>query len=114
MPAVAWEPIVGVAFGVGSIVLGIASTRGSFRRSEPWYRDPEMPWFLRNGGFALIPFGIAILALIAAAVTSDEKAVSAVCVVVFVVGLLGGLVFMIRPPEWVKPDWVRREESTGR
>jgi hypothetical protein len=33
---------------------------------------------------------------------------------VFVVGLLVGLVFMIRPPEWVKPDWVRREESTGR
>lgn len=111
--ALEWQPVVGFLVGAGMIVLGLASSRGSFRRWEPWYRDPDMPWFLRNGAFGLVPFGIAIISLMAAAMTSSNRGVAAVGVVVFLVAFVVGLVFMIRPPEWVKPPWARAARASG-
>jgi hypothetical protein len=105
--ALEWQPVVGVVAGAAMVALGIASSRGSFRGWEPWYRDPDMPWFLRNGAFALVPFGIAIIGLMAAAVASSRQALATVGVVIFVFGLITGIVFMIRPPRWIKPPWAR-------
>ena len=102
--AIEWQLILGLLGGVGMIVLGIASSRGSFRRWEPWYRDPAMSWFLRNGAFALVPFGIGVVGLVLAALTSSRShAVAWIGVVVLLVGFAVGLVFMIHPPNRVKP-----------
>ena len=115
--ALEWQPVVGFLVGGGMIALGIVSTRGRFRRWEPWYRYSDMPRFLRNGAFALVPFGVAILGLMAAAVTSSNHGVATVGALVFLIAFIVGLVFMIHPPAWVKPRWARASaarDSGGR
>ncbi len=111
--AIEWQLTVGLLGGVGMIVLGIASSHGSFRRWDPWYRDSAMPWFLRNGAFALVPFAIGVVGLVVAALASSRShAVAWIGVVVFLVGFAVGLVFMIRPPDRVKPAWAREYDGS--
>src|SRR4051794_8185214 len=109
--AYTWQPAVGVLGGVAMVALGVASSRGSFRRWEPWYRDPGAPFYLRNAAFALVPFGIAILGITGAGLTSSDHAVSSVGVIIFFLGIVLGVIFMIRPPDFVKPPWAREAED---
>jgi hypothetical protein len=107
----AWQPAAGIVGGIALIALGVASSRGAFRRWESWYRDPAMPFYLRNGAFALVPFGLADLGLMGAALTHANHAVSSVGAAIFVIGVGVGVAFMIRPPQWVKPTWARTEDG---
>ena len=98
--------------GLLAIVFGVLSIRGSWRRWEPWHRNPNLPFYLRNGAFAMIPFGVTLLGLSGAILTGNRHhTVATVCVLAVFAGFVVGIWFMARPPGFLKPDWLRREEQ---
>ncbi len=110
--------LVSLIFGVGGLAQGILFRLGYSRRLGEWYFYRDLPFFIRNLGFFLIPGGAAILtfSVIIAIGRSgaDQQGAGAfalmMCFVFFVVGIM----FAWRPPNWLKPDWLRDRESRTR
>jgi hypothetical protein len=111
--AIAWEPVAGIAGGIFLIVLGVLSRTGRYRRWESWYRNGELPLYLRNLAFAMVPFGISVLALMVGALIAERNRglaggfVGLTCLAFGV-----GLAFLRNPPRWLKPKWIRNEEDS--
>lgn len=102
---------VAIIFAVAGLIAifnGVRWKRGRLTELHRWHQNPELPFYIRNAGFAMLPIG-AFCLLIAAVFPIgliDELwaeylglSVTALAMVVFLVGLI----FMIRPPAWLGP-----------
>ncbi len=104
------------SIGVLSIAMAIAFKRGRARRLAFAYWDPTIPWYIRNAVFGFAPTGVAALAaaVIGLAGTTDTLT-GAFVALPFILSL--GPVFLLvilwarRPPDFLKPDWLRAEEA---
>jgi len=74
----------------------------------------DMPFFMRNGWAGLLPFGVTCI------LVGDQRCVVAprrrrpalgFAFVGSMLGLLATTLIMVRPPDWIKPAWMRREEA---
>jgi threonine/homoserine/homoserine lactone efflux protein len=96
-----------------------AFRKGRLRQSARWYFDRHQPDFVRNMPFAALPVGIAFMAaavVIVAGRAAGFWADVAVAIgsLTLVTGLIVMVVFIVRPPRFLKPHWLReREESLG-
>jgi hypothetical protein len=106
-----WEPWAAGAAAAWGFVATIAMKRGRLRRVAAMSLNHESPWWWRNMPFSLLPFSAAIvLALVAVAVSSVQtQTVLMLCVFAFVII---GFVFLVRPPRFLKPDWLVERERT--
>jgi hypothetical protein len=106
----AWEPYFGFIAGALGIALGVLSARGRYRRWEPWYRNSDNPFYIRNMAFAMIPFGTMLIAgTVAALVSSRSHSLAAALVVVALLAFVIGVAFMIHPPGFLTPAWIKEE-----
>src|SRR3954454_1307436 len=100
-----WQPWAGVAAAAWSVVAGIAVKRGRMRRVAAMSLNRENPWWWRNIPFSLLPFSAMIIcSLFAVAVSSVHlQTVLTLCAFAF---MIIGVVFLARPPRFLKPDWL--------
>jgi hypothetical protein len=115
-------PVAGI-IGLLSLTVGICVRAGGCRRALRYYFVPDMPAHLHNGAFAMIPLGlafflIAVGASIAQSAPPPASSADAPPGVAFfgfgVVSLFTGIWWVIRPPGWMKPAWLRAEEQAIR
>jgi hypothetical protein len=121
-----WEVDAFAALGAICVVLGVWIRSGGFRGAlRSTYFARGLPDHMRHTPFAFIPLGAAFLLLIAGAshiasfdavaVSADDAdALGSILVVLGLVGLGIGCWWMFRPPEWVKPTWIREYERAQR
>ena len=106
-----------ILIGVACLVLGVAFRAEALSsRDRPWYgryRSRGGSNFFRNGPFALIPFGLAIIlgGLALPLLDVSRRTGMAVMIVALVFTAVGTAIGM-RPPSWSKPAWLRYEERT--
>jgi hypothetical protein len=108
--------IAGLVLGAGSLVAGVVTQLGPpMRMKQTIVRQYRFAGdrFRRNATFALIPAGTWFLVGALAFSPWAPPAVTDVGAVVFGVGLLTGLWFMWRLPDWAVPRWYREEEAAG-
>ncbi len=114
------ETVAALFFALVGIAEGILFRLGFLRRVGRWYFDPELPVFIRNLPFMALPGGLAMLMLFSLFVLEDQRlgAVSsplqAVALVSFEILLVTALVWLFRPPRFLKPEWLRAEEERRR
>ena len=112
-------PVVVAVFltaGIFNVWMGVSFQRGGSRRIGRWYTNPSLPLFVRNAVFALIPLGVGpLLILVALALGSIGATWAGILAVLLVipVGLCGliALVFLVRPPTFLKPQWIRNADK---
>jgi hypothetical protein len=110
--ALEWQPVAGVAGGIVLLLMGVLSRTGAYRRWEPWYRNPNLPFYVRNLAFAMLPFGVCVLAfMIGALIGEGNKGIAAAFVGIAFLAFALGIAFMVKPPRWLKPDWIKNEEA---
>ena len=105
--------------GAIALVLGVLARLGIWRRWSESYFDEDLPNFMRNGAFTMIPNGCMFLSAGGAALLGlgDVRAspvLIGVLLVVMVTGLVLGSYWKSTPPEWMKPAWLRVEEARCR
>lgn len=93
----------------------LAFKAGRLRRSARWYFDRTQPAYVRNLPFIALPaslfFGAGAL-IIGLHQMEDAwaDAVVAVAGLAAFTALVLALIWAHRPPEFLKPDWLRAEE----
>jgi drug/metabolite transporter (DMT)-like permease len=114
--------IVALVFGAGGVVLGVLVRVGVVRAWRRHYYDGRRRRIQRNGVFGLIPAGLAFMvagAMILLVPDDLEDPTPRLATALLVLGL--GIVtmvlfivsfwFWLSPPEWIKPLWLRQEQS---
>lgn len=95
-----------------SLLLGLKALVTMRSRTARHCRDEIYPFYMRNMAFAIIPFGcMAILyglTGISYNTRHDDLMVAAALAAFFF--FLVGVAFMLEPPNWVKPRWIRQRE----
>jgi hypothetical protein len=111
--------VVLLVLGIGNVVIGTLLRLGVLGRDYgPWfsrYQRTELPFYLRNLAFGMIPIGSGLLASVASYYlydAADAPAAGSVFFILGIVGILVGIVALARPPSWMKPSWLRRAEGT--
>lgn len=106
--------IVAVAGGIEALLF----RRGSLRSLGQWYLDPSAPLVIRHLPFAGPPaavFGFMVMLmsiLTGLSITMNVALFSAVTLLLM--AALGGAVwFMLVPPEWLKPGWLKEAEAAA-
>ena len=101
--------------GVMLIVLGLLIRAGRMRVALALYEYEALPDYTRNGAFTLVPIGVTCLLGAAAAelANKDPEWVGVVATLLFVVALVITIWWTFRPPEWMKPAWLREYEASG-
>jgi hypothetical protein len=109
------EFVVSLLLGSGALVLGVLLRAGKLRSRFEWYFDPTMPRVLRHLPFAVIPFGLMFLAgavaFSATLVDGDALLVVLAAIPAALIAFIVGAVFVLRPPAWMKPAWIREIET---
>jgi hypothetical protein len=105
-----WLLALSLVWGAFSLVHGFRVRAGKSRVFYLSYRTSVM-W--RNAPFAMIPFGIFLLSGAGAVLCSEAGSEAAVGVftVIMLVALVLSLVWNFKPPEFMKPRWLRDVES---
>src|SRR5213080_91117 len=105
-----WAVGIMLAWGATCLVHGYRVRSGKSRTFYPSYRTTVM-W--RNAPFALLGFGIWLIAGAAAIVFSDAgiEAAGGVFALIAFVALIVSFVWLFKPPEFMKPRWLRQVES---
>jgi hypothetical protein len=115
-----WQFIAILLMGMWLLTLGVWMRLGWNRRWRAAYFGDTYPRYLRNGFFALIPGGLFMVLIATSVVLSPVTPGNERSFLATTLGLLGLLSmvvaawFMIRPPEWTKPRWLREEELARR
>lgn len=102
--------------GALALSLGVLARLGVWRRWSESYFDEQLPDFMRNGAFAMLPNGCMFLAAGCATLLGlGERGAPPVVLGALLVVVVAGLVLSTRwtsaPPEWMKPSWLRVEEA---
>jgi hypothetical protein len=111
-----WEPYVALAFAFGGLYMGVQFRRGKLRNLARWYGRRDLPFYVRNLPFAVIPYALvfaAWFALFALAATGRIWPGVLVGYGSFMLFVLA-LWWSLRPPEFLKPDWLRQTERRER
>ena len=105
-----WVTGAMLAFGAVCLVHGFRIRAGRSRSFFPRYRTSFLG---RNAPFALIPAGIWLIAAAGALIASDADVGAAVGLLtpIAFVALLVALVWLLKPPKFMKPHWLREVES---
>ncbi len=117
-----WEYTGGLLLGIVALIMGVAirlDRHGRYKSVSAQYYDHSWVWYVRNRAFGLIPAGIGfILIFISFALdNSEEPQYAALGIAVGMLGLLSWLIAVrvtYKPPDWLKPRWLREEERAGR
>jgi hypothetical protein len=98
--------------GIGGIVVALLVKAGIVRKwPQRYFAAEAAPIYVRNGVFGLIPLSLGML-FMAAAVAVPNVLALPLLAVVLAFGSWGIAIHWIRqPPEWLKPNWMRRAES---
>jgi len=101
--------------GLPTLGMGLLARAGIWRWG--WvsrYRNPEYPWWMRNGVFGQLPAGLAFLLFIplfecyrGGPCAGPALGSVAIALLLF---LLAAVV-MARPPRWIKPAWLIEAEQ---
>jgi hypothetical protein len=99
-----------LAFGVFGLIHGIQIRAGESRTFYPRYRTN---YVYRNGPFTLIPGGIWLIAGAGTIIASHHDAGVAVAVLapITLVTLMLSVVWLFKPPNFMKPRWLREVDS---
>jgi len=105
-----------ITFFVGAAVagLGVLARAGRVRGGFIWYDVAAMPRHMRNAPFGFIPGGVAIcLAAVAGelGVRDHSSATAVALLAMFSLFFTSGW-WILRPPEWIKPKWLRTREDS--
>lgn len=102
--------------GALSIGMSIAFRGGRVRRLAFAYWDSTMPWYIRNVAFGLAPGGVVILVMLTAGLAASSNTLVGAGVSIALAIALGPMFLLVilwarRPPDFLKPDWLREEEG---
>src|SRR5439155_24003 len=100
--------LAGLLFGVPLLGLGILTRTGTWMGWVDRYRSHHTPWYERNFFFGSIPLGLGILLLIPLGfcVGPSCRGPGLALLVLALLLMAVGMVFMIRPPRWMKAAWL--------
>lgn len=110
-------------FTVGAIIAAsnaIRFRRGGLRQLAAKYWDPTYPWYIRNVAFMQVPgaigmgalAGIGWVAPTALATRSPPLVILGMaCMLALGIAALLAALWWRRPPTFLKPDWLRQEET---
>lgn len=119
-----WTPVAALLLVTAGwlIFAGVAFRNGRMRQVGSWYFRRELPFYARNFPFAALPSGVGaflMFAIFPLAVVDvlwvEYLALSLVPAVLAC--LMVSIAFMLRPPDGLKPRWIRereRQEQGGR
>lgn len=109
-----WQPILLVAVGVVSVVVGGLFRAGRLRAWAAITRNDSFPPHVRNSVFSLVPCGVVCL-LWVGGIALHEAGGSAVLATYVELASVPVLLLAIwisaRPPAWSKPAWLRAEDA---
>ena len=115
-----WGVFAHFLFGLATMIFGLIlrfDREGRHRSHYAQYYDKRWAFHFRNRAFGLIPYGmVAILWAIALAVNELAGQWLFVATALGILGLLVGFIGLVvtyRPPDWLKPQWLREEERRG-
>lgn len=108
--------VAGGLIGLLSIGMAIAFRRGRARRLAFAYWDATMPWYIRNAVFGFAPTGLVLLASAVIVLAVGAGSLTGAFVALPFMLSLGPLLLLVilwarRPPDFLKPEWLRREEA---
>ncbi|MFL5797766.1 MAG: hypothetical protein ACJ77A_07500 [Actinomycetota bacterium] len=107
-----WE-WAALALGSASVVLGIATRLGHFRAGFMWYNVDSAAGSLKNRPFGAIPGGLGLILGTVGVLLEDHGSRGPGELLIFLglALLVVGLWWILRrPPEWMKPAWLRAME----
>jgi len=109
---------------LGFTALGLAEhalvKSGRFRAPLRWYFDQRQPFFVRNLPFGALPFGLMFACWTVMAIVSRFQGQLWADLLVLPIGLFSFVLFgwgikrQLRPPDSVKPEWLKAEEARRR
>ena len=103
--------LVGAAMGTGFVLMGVLAKTGHWRKWAPRYFAEDLPSYLRNGVFALIPVGVVLLAGVTAAFVQPLAVWAPLPFLLLAFGsAITAVWFCLDPPDELKPDWLLAEE----
>ena len=117
------QPLVLAFLALSVTLLGIwlRVRAGHLRQRLSQYRQERLPLYMRNASLSALPVAGACLA-IAMIIASGGGATGprhgspnpiaiATSTALFGASLLAMVLVIRRPPDWAKPDWLRREDA---
>ena len=92
--------------------------QGLLRRGARWYFDRSQPFYVRNFPFVQLPAGLGFTAAaVAIALNNSESSwaetIVSLAVLMGFVAIVLGVVWILRPPKFLKPDWIREREASA-
>ena len=108
-----WEAWAALAFAAGGIWMGVTFRAGRLLNLRRLYYNQNLPFFVRNVPFAMIPYGTVFgmwFLLFALAEAEWNLAAAVVGYGSFLVAAIG-FVFTLRPPRFMKPRWLLERED---
>ena len=115
------EPVIGLLMGFLSVFAGLLVRTGKWRSWVRIYHNQYVPSYIRNSFLTLIPIGLTFILLVLGGLLmgfgleQDHASLMIGGLVLLLVGVLGmmmTLVWLYRPPNWLKPPWLRKEDDT--
>lgn len=99
------------AMGTLFVAFGVLAKTGHWRAWAPRYFAEDLPSYLRNGAFALIPIGAMFLAGAGAAAVQPLAVWAPLPFLIIILASgVTAVVFCLDPPDELKPDWLLAEE----
>jgi len=107
--------LVVIAFGGFVLGSGVLFRLGHLRYQASRYWHPDWPLVYRNGVFAQIPGGLISIFLGIGLMLGSANPLSVICLVGALAATLTAIGWVLAPPTYAKPDWIRsRERELGR
>ena len=111
--------VLGIAIGGFALWAGIRFRAGGMRHIGRWYLNPFNPTPMRNAAFIFIPGGTyfvvsgAVIAIGQFRGHLVADVLLAILAIAWFVSIALTFLWSFRPPEWLKPEWLRARENGG-
>ena len=108
--------LIAAAGGAFLLVVGVLVRTGVLRQNVNAMQSSNSPFWMRNGPFALVPLGLALLSGAAAAAlearrgTQGGVADTSLVVAAVILALIAAIV-ILKPPGIAKPSWLRDPDA---